>query len=120
MDCGSVLGGIVQCGSKTVARGVCVKLGGAGNMSACFNTDTLAYEAVWAGRLYQFSAVRHGFVDALTPDGRNVEFTATPSPAGTRRYRGYYRSGTQVVFAYEIDGRMYFDRRGSRMASFRT
>ena len=109
MDCGSALGGIVQCGPKTVARGVCVKLGGNGELSACFNTDTLAYEAVWQGSFIKFSAVRHGFVDALTPDGRNVEFTAAQPPAGTRQYRGYYRSGTQVVFAYEIDGRLYLD-----------
>ncbi|HVU88707.1 MAG TPA: DUF6797 domain-containing protein [Pirellulales bacterium] len=119
MDSGSVLCGIVQCGPKTVARGVCVKLGDAklgeanlgrrGDMAACFNADTLEYEAVWQGGFVKFSPVRHGFVDALAIDGRSVEFAVEQLPAGTRHYRGYYRNGSQVVFAYEIDGRMYLD-----------
>ncbi len=109
MDCGTVLCGIVQCGPKTVARGVCVKLGERGDTAACFNADTLAYEAVWQGGFVKFSPVRHGFVDAMTLDGRTVEFAAPQPPSGARRYRGYYRHGSQVVFAYEIDGRLYLD-----------
>ena len=40
-DLGSLLCGIVNTGEKTIARGVCVRLGEQGELAACFNPETL-------------------------------------------------------------------------------
>ena len=53
-------------GRSTVPKGVCVRLGDNGEMAACFNPETLCYEALWQGGFVKFSDVRHGFLDGLT------------------------------------------------------
>jgi putative heme-binding domain-containing protein len=109
MDCGSVMCGVVQLGRKMISRGICVRLGDRGELVTCFNPDTSRYEAVWQGGFVKFSPVRHGFVDPLTIGGETMRFTAAEPPAGTCRYRGYYRHGPRILFALEIDGKPYLD-----------
>ena len=72
--------------------------------AACFNPDTLCYEALWKGGFVKFSSVRHGFLHGLLIDG-----TALPRPAGTKPakpfvYHGFIRHGRRVLFSYSIDG----------------
>jgi azurin len=104
MDLGSVMCGVFRGQGITVPRAVCVRLGERGELAACFNPDTLCYEAVWQGGFVRFSSVRHGFMDGLLMDGK-----ALPRPAGKKPdqpfvYRGFYRHGRRVIFSYVRDG----------------
>ena len=63
----------------TVPKGVCVRLGDRGELAACFNPETLCYEALWTGRIRQVLATRHGFLDGLILDG-----TPLPRPQDTK------------------------------------
>jgi len=101
-DLGSVLAGVFRGKGLTVPRGVCVRLGDNAELSACFNPDTLCYEALWQGGFVKFSAVRHGFLDGLIMDG-----TPLPGPEGKRperpfKYHGYYRHGKRIIFSYRV------------------
>src|SRR5581483_2126475 len=113
-DLGTLLGGVFREGGLTVPRGVCIRLGDKGELAACFNPDTLCYEALWQppstkadgtkANFVKFSAIRHGFLDGLRPEG-----TLLPRPTGSKPeqpfvYRGYYRHGARIVFAYQLDG----------------
>ncbi|HEX3726241.1 MAG TPA: DUF6797 domain-containing protein, partial [Pirellulales bacterium] len=109
MDSGSVVCGIFQNGSELIPRSVCARLGGSSELAACFNPETLTYDAVWQGGFLRFSAVRHGFVDALTSNGQRVPFDSGQPPAKPFKYRGYYRHGQQVVFAYDVGSQRYLD-----------
>ncbi len=93
----------------TVPKGVCVRLGDRGELSVCFNPQTLCYEAVWSGGFVKFSATRHGFMDGLILDG-----TPMPRPEGHKPdkpfvYHGFYRHGKRVVFAYRIGDQELLD-----------
>lgn len=103
-DLGTLLGGIFRGNGLVVPKGVCLRLGDKGELSACFNPETLCYEALWQGGFVKFTTVRHGFMDGLVMDG-----TALPRPEGKKPtvpfvYHGYYRHGKRVVFSYSIDG----------------
>ncbi|HMF16334.1 MAG TPA: DUF6797 domain-containing protein, partial [Gemmataceae bacterium] len=103
-DLGTLMCGVFRGAGVTVPRGVCVRLGERGEMSACFNPDTLCYEALWQGGFVKFSPVRHGFLHGLLLDGK-----ALPRPKGSRPekpfvYHGFYRHGKRVIFSYRIDG----------------
>lgn len=106
---GSVQAGIFRGNGVTVPRGVCVRLGDEGELSACFNPETLTYDAVWSGGFVKFSSVRHGFMHGLLMDGK-----ALPKPEGRKpdqpfRYLGFYRDGSRVAFAYRIGDVDYLD-----------
>ncbi len=108
-DLGSLVAGIFRAGEMTIPRAVCVRLGDAGELAACFNPDTLCYEAIWKGGFVRFSSVRHGFMDGVQPVG-----TLLPRPAGTAprspfRYLGYHRYGARVMFRYRIGDTEYLD-----------
>lgn len=108
-DLGRLQAGIFRGNGVTVPRGVCVRLGENGELSACFNPETLTYDAVWSGGFVQFSSVRHGFMHGLAMDG-----VALPRPEGQKpsqpfRYHGFYRHGPRVVFAYRIGDVEYLD-----------
>jgi hypothetical protein len=103
-DLGTVLCGVFRGAGVTVPKGVCVRLGDRGEMAACFNPETLCYEAVWEGGFVSFSRTRHGFLDGLRLRG-----TALPRPSGRKPeapfvYRGFYRYGRRVIFAYRVGG----------------
>jgi putative heme-binding domain-containing protein len=103
-ELGSVMCGGFRGAGVTVPRGVCLRLGEHGELSACFNPDTLCYEALWRGGFVKFSAVRHGFLDGLLLDG-----TPLPRPEGHKprepfAYHGFYRHGKRVLFSYRVGG----------------
>lgn len=106
---GSVQAGVFRDGQKTVARGVCVRLGENGELSACFNPDTLTYDAVWSDGFVSFDSVRHGFVGGLRMDGKLLETPQIAAPDQPFRYHGFYRDGNRVVFAYRIGEIEYLD-----------
>ena len=101
-DLGRVMSGVFRGAGVTVPKGVCVRLGDKGELAACFNPETLTYDAVWTGGFVDFAPTRHGFVDGLRMVGQ-----ARPRPPGAKPdrpfvYRGFYRSGDRVVFAYRL------------------
>lgn len=103
-DLGSLICGVFHGAGVTVTRGVCVRLGDRGELAACFNPETLCFEALWEGGFVKFSSVRHGFLDGLIMNGK-----ALPRPEGKKPnqpfvYHGFYRHGARVIFSYAIDG----------------
>ena len=93
----------------TVPKGICIRLGDRGEMSACFNPETLCYVALWRDGFVKFSATRHGFMDGLILRG-----TPLPRPQGSKPtkpfvYHGFYRHGPRVIFAYRIGGEELLD-----------
>jgi putative heme-binding domain-containing protein len=108
-DLGTMQCGVFRAGGLTVPRAVCVRLGDRGELAACFNPETLCFEALWQGGFLKFSAVRHGFMDGVRPVG-----TLLPRPEGAQPsepfvYHGFYRHGQRVVFAYRIGGVEWLD-----------
>jgi putative heme-binding domain-containing protein len=96
--------GVFRAGTLVVPRAVCVRLGDDGELAACFNPATLQYEALWEGGFVRFSDHRFGFIDGLRPDGK---LFPTPEPTKVKQpavYRGFYRHGNRVVFAYRVGG----------------
>jgi len=98
-DLGTVLAGVFRGAGVTVPKAVCVRLG---EMSVCFNPETLCYEALWTGGFVKFSDVRHGFMDGLLING-----TPLPRPVGKKPdapfiYHGYYRHGDEIIFSYRV------------------
>jgi putative heme-binding domain-containing protein len=117
-DLGTVLCGVFRGAGVTVPKGVCVRLGERGELAACFNPETLCYEAVWSGGFVKFSATRHGLMDGLIMDG-----TARARPDGRKpdepfAYHGFYRHGKRVVFAYRIGDRELLDEPWSQDGQF--
>lgn len=108
-DLGPVLAGVFRAPGVTVNRGVCVRLGDKGEMAACFNPETLCYEALWKGGFLKLGEVRHGFMDGIKPAGEMLPRPEGARPSRPFTYRGYYRHGNRVVFAYSIDGAEYLD-----------
>lgn len=101
-DLGTLLCGVFRGDGVTVPKGVCVRLGERGELSACFNPETLGYEALWTGRFVRVSATRHGFLDGLILDGRPHPRPEASKPDGPFVYRGFYRHGRRVIFAYRV------------------
>ena len=106
---GSVQCGVFRNGEVTVPRGVCIRLGERAELSACFNPDTLTYDAVWNGGFVGFSPVRHGFMNGLRMQGDLLPRPDATRPTGPFTYHGFYRHGERVVFAYRIGDVEYLD-----------
>ncbi|MCC9606298.1 plastocyanin/azurin family copper-binding protein [Blastopirellula sp. JC732] len=101
-DKSPVLAGVTRLPGRAIPKGVCVQVGDQGELTACFNPQTLAYEATWRRRFVTFSGVRHGFMDGLRPAGPILTDSRTAKPAAPHHYHGYYRIGSRVAFAYRI------------------
>jgi len=106
---GTVQAGVFHATGRTVPRGVCVRLGDNQELSACFNPDTLTFDAVWSDGFVSFSSVRHGFLGGLLQQGTLHPRPAQITPEEPFKYHGFYRSGTRVVFAYRIGDVEYLD-----------
>lgn len=101
---GSVMCGVFHGGGLTVPKAVCVRLGEKGELSTCFNPETLCYEALWQGGFVKFSSVRHGFLHGLLVDGKLLPRPEGKKPDLPFTYRGFYRHGPRVIFSYNLDG----------------
>ncbi|MGE3807498.1 MAG: DUF6797 domain-containing protein, partial [Gemmataceae bacterium] len=101
-ELGSLQCGVFREGKLTVPRSVCVQLGDKGEMSACFNPDTLQIEALWQGGFVRYSDRRFGFMDGIRPVGTMLPVPPPVKREQPVRYRGFYRHGKRVVFAYRV------------------
>ncbi len=106
---GMVQAGVFRAQGLTVPRAVCVRLGDNHELSACFNPDTLTYDAVWTDGFVSFSSVRHGFLAGLQLQGTRLPSPEQKSPEQPFAYHGYYRHNNRVVFAYRIGDVEYLD-----------
>ena len=87
----------------TVPKGVCVRLGDRGELAACFNPETLCYEAVWNGGFVKFSATRHGFMDGLIMDGTPLAQTGRDQARSTvSSITDFIGTANGSLFAYRI------------------
>ncbi len=109
MDLGTLMSGVFRGAGVTVNKGICIRLGEHGEMSTCFNPETLRYEAAWTGGFVKFSSVRHGFMDGLIMVGTPTPLPAQSTVAKPARYKGLYRHEERVIFAYESAGVEYLD-----------
>ena len=105
-DLGFLQSCIFKSGALVIPRALCVRLG---DYAACFNPSTLRYEAFWNGGFLKISSTRSGFIDPMIPDGQMLPLPDQKKPDGDFRYQGLYRTGSQVTFAYTIDGVAYLD-----------
>jgi putative heme-binding domain-containing protein len=108
-DLGTLLCGVFRGEGVTVPKGVCVRLGDRGELAACFNPETLCYEAIWSGGFIKFSATRHGLIDGLLPDGSPLPRPEGHKPDQPFQYHGFYRHGQRIIFAYRIGGQELLD-----------
>ncbi len=106
---GVVQAGVLHTQGGTIPRAVCVRLGDSNELSACFNPDTLTYDAVWSGGFVSFSSVRHGFLGGLLIEGTQLPIPDQKPARKPFTYRGYYRHNNRVVFAYRIGDVEYLD-----------
>ncbi|MCA9043816.1 MAG: c-type cytochrome [Planctomycetaceae bacterium] len=117
---GSFQAGIFHGDGKTVKCGVCVRLGKNGELAACFDPETLSYPVVWKpadpNKYVTFSDVRHGFMHGLKLNGTVIAAPqgdpAIPlagKPVSAFKYRGFYRHGDRILFAYRIGEVDYLD-----------
>ncbi len=116
LDLGTVQSNVLVGLKSPIARAVAIRFGESLQMSACFNTDTLGYEALWRNGFVSYSDVRQGYIDGFRITGELLPVGDFAKPVGqgdagasTRRYRGLYRHGRETVFAYEADGELYLD-----------
>ncbi|RPI73756.1 MAG: hypothetical protein EHM42_16000, partial [Planctomycetaceae bacterium] len=108
-DVGSLLCGIFRGAGVTVPKGVCVRLGDHGELAACFNPQTLTYDAVWRDGFLKFSSVRHGFMDGALMVGTALDRPSGMAPDKPFQYRGFFRHGKRVIFSYRVGDVDYLD-----------
>jgi putative heme-binding domain-containing protein len=101
-DLGNVLSGVTHLPGGAVSKGVCVQLGEQRELAACFNPETLTYDAVWHQGFLKFSEIRHGFMDGLRPSGEFLPRSKGEKPKQPFVYHGFYRIGKRVVFSYRL------------------
>lgn len=103
-DLGTVASGVVRGGGKTIARGVCVRLGESGELACCFDPQTLTVPLVWRGGFVRYEDFRHGIGKGVEVAGEVVPHDAGASAASGFVYHGFYRHGRRVIFSYLRDG----------------
>ncbi|MFN6130021.1 MAG: DUF6797 domain-containing protein [Planctomycetota bacterium] len=115
MDLGTVQSNVLVGLQRPIARAVALRFGDSLQWSACFNADTLGYEAVWRNGFVSYSSVRQGYIDGfriagdVVPLGDYAQAAGGKAPQAARRYRGLYRHGKEAVFAYDLDGELHLD-----------
>ncbi len=109
-DVGSMQSGVLHVDEKTaIPKAVCLRLGDKGELSVCFDPETLTYPVLWTDGFLEFSSVRHGFLNGLTVRGKLLPRPEGEPPTKPFKYQGFYRNGKRVVFAYSIDGEDWLD-----------
>ncbi len=108
-DHGSLVSGVFRYGDKVIPRGICVNLGEQGELSVCFNPETVKYEVLWKDGFVSMGSVRFGFMEGVRLKGTELPLPAMTEPEGPRVYQGLYRHGKRVVLAYRIGDIDYLD-----------
>lgn len=106
---GRVQAGVFRAEGTTLPRAVCIRLGEHSEIAACFNPDTLTYDAVWENGFVHFSSFRSGLMDGMQMQGTLIKHESQAVPSGPKTYHGYYRHGDRIVFAYRIGETEYLD-----------
>jgi azurin len=108
-DIGNLMAGVFHGAGKTIPKGVAVRCGDNGELSACFDPLTLSYPVVWKNGFVSFSDARHGFMNGTTMKGDLVRKETIDGTDGPAVYHGYYRNGKRVIFSYALEGKEYLD-----------
>jgi azurin len=108
-DLGDVFSSVFTSAKLTVPKSVCVRLGDHGEMSACFDPESLTFPVVWKGGFLKLSDARHGFMSGGRLDGTVVEQPPVEKPPEPFVYRGFYRHGKRVIFAWKEPRSETFD-----------
>ncbi len=109
-DLGSVMSGVLHGPNLVVPKAVCVRLGDDGELSACFDPQTLSYPAVWSGGFLKITSKRHGILDGLILDGQLQPNPEAANPADQPfEYHGFYRHGNRVIFSYRLGDQEMLD-----------
>ncbi|WP_009965098.1 DUF6797 domain-containing protein [Verrucomicrobium spinosum] len=111
-DMGNLFSGVLKGDGLVVPKGVSVRLGGEGELAACFDPVTVSFPLVWKGGFIKLSEVRHGFMEAAKPGGATLQKSALPPLPASLKYHGFYRHGNRVLFAYQLDGVEMLDAMG--------
>ena len=101
-ELGSVVSGVVRGGGKTIAKGVCVRLGD--ELARCFDPQTLSFPLVWKGAFVRYDEFRHGIGQGVAVAGEVVPADRGAAAKGEFAYHGFYRHGARVIFSYRRDG----------------
>ena len=101
-DPGTLLSGVFKGAGLTIPKAVCIRLGDKGEMSACFDPETLSFPVVWQGGFISLSDMRHGFMSGLKMEGTVVAKEPGTNPKEPFTYHGLYRNGKKTVFAYKL------------------
>ena len=108
-DLGTVFSSVFKGKSLTINKAVCVRIGDAGEMAACFDPETFSFPLVWKDGFIKLSDSRHGFMGGGTIAGEVVQKN-NPSPhAQATHYHGFYRHGKHVIFSYAEAGKEILD-----------
>jgi azurin/sugar phosphate isomerase/epimerase len=103
LDAGGLQCGVVKMG-MLMPRAACVQLG---PLSACFDTDRLCWAGTWTGEKFvKYDSARWGMMGQVQPDGAVSLLKSEAAPPGGS-YRGLYRYGSKVLFAYEQEGKSW-------------
>ena len=114
MDYGPFLNYTVQLTNETVTKGVTVKLAAGTNTSAVlFDTEALRYAAGWIGGWLDLSKTHLTTYKGELPPRVSASLQFTNALEGARgfarKYRGFYRHGSNVIFRYKIGNVEVFD-----------
>ncbi|TLD71251.1 heme-binding domain-containing protein [Phragmitibacter flavus] len=108
-DLGNVLSTVIHAEGFTLPKAVALRLGNGGEMAAVFDPLTLSFPLVWREGFLKVSDVRRGFMGGMSLEGKVVQKERIAAPKGKVEYRGFYRDGKRVVFAYALNGEELLD-----------
>jgi azurin len=90
-DLGTLFCGVFKGGGITVPKGICVR---AGDKSAVFDPERMAWRLEWTGGFVKLNDARHGFMAGAPMEGTVLSKEERKVP-GT--YRGLFRRGPEVI-----------------------
>lgn len=105
-DVGRFLACTVNIAGKPTAKGLAIQVGGDGEATAFYDTETMQLRAAWTGGLLRFDPARYGLIRHPRPAGP-LAFASTPLAPWTHHtfhYRGAHRHGQRIVLQGEVDG----------------
>ena len=106
VDTGNIVCQLTHHFGTTTAKGVNVLLSPSDKTTVLFDPESMTFVDAWHGQFVKWGFVRFGLMEGVQSGGNRLWAGAKPSwvvPEGTvRRYRGYHRSGDDVVFEYLI------------------
>ena len=110
-DVGPFLCSLVPLKSGTVLKGMSVRVGDAGEGTACFDMGSGTLRAGWTGGFLNFDAARYGIILPPKPAGK-MQFVSPAKPGwgdAEVKYRGFYPNGRRVIWSYTVNGTPVLD-----------